>query len=161
MSPNGYPFLSRRQILQRIDADPLFAVECVAILQERHERRTRGASTGSIGWMASHTARAVKLAAKLASGEATEKDRAEARQLARRYTKQLARVLRERELASRPELVAQAAVFGIRGGDPSTPDATSGSRSDEQPAPPKKRGRPKGSRNKPKVEPAPRRRRRA
>ncbi len=49
-----------------------------------------------MGWMASHTAKAVKLAARLASGEATEKDRAEAAQLARRYTKQLARVFRDR-----------------------------------------------------------------
>ena len=87
------------------------------ILQERHERRGVGGSTESMGFMASHMSMATKLAARLASGEATEKDRAEAAKLAGCYSKQLARVFRERELAARPDLLAQAAVFGIgRGG---------------------------------------------
>jgi hypothetical protein len=150
MSPNGYPFLSRRQIVERIESDPSFAGECIAILQDRHDRR--GAAAGeSMGWMASHASMATKLAARLASGEATEKDHAEAMKLASRYSKQLARVFRERELAARPELGAQAAVFGVGGGgdaQPATGNRTPG-KSEEQPAAAKRRGRPKGSKNKP------------
>jgi hypothetical protein len=169
MNPNGYPFLSRRQIAERIHSDPAFAVECVAILQERHERRGSAGGVESMGWMASQAAKAVKLAAKLASGEATEKDRAEAMQLASRYTKQLARVFRERELANRPELGAQAAVFGVGVGgkgeqlEPAetltepTVETAGAPRAEETLARQKKRGRPKGSKNKQKKE-IPRRR---
>ena len=69
--------------------------------------------------MASHASTATKLAARLASGEATEKDRAEAAKLAGRYSKQLARVFRERELAARPDLRALPAPSC----DPATPAA--------------------------------------
>jgi hypothetical protein len=89
MSPNAYPFTTRRQILERIEAEPSFATECIAILQERHDRRGAGGNE-SMGWMASHASAATKLAARLASGEATEKDRLEAAKVASRYSKQLA-----------------------------------------------------------------------
>jgi hypothetical protein len=162
MNANGYPFLTRRQILERIDAEPSFATECVAILQDRHERRSAGNS--SMGWMASHAARATELATKIATGEATEKERAEAVQLVRRYSKQLARVFRERELAARPDLGTQAAVFGVApvGAQPVTPAETAPPRTpttrEESPAP-RKRGRPKGSKNKPKADHSGQRRR--
>jgi hypothetical protein len=161
MNPNGYPFTTRLQILERIESDPAFAAECVAILQVRYERRDTGGL--SMGWMASHAVKATALAARLVSGEATEKDRAEASKLAVRYSKQLARVFRERELASRPELGAQAAVFGVGGvvreaepapNSPPPPAETT----DPTPAT-KKRGRPKGSKNKPRQEAASKRRR--
>jgi hypothetical protein len=166
MSTNLYPFLSKREILEKIESEPAFAGECVAILQDRYDRRRPGESAA--GWMASHASTATKLAARLASGEATEKDRAEAVKVASRYSKQLARVFRERELAAHPELGAQAAVFGIgRGGSGialarqvmPTPGASE-ERPGEQPAPtPKRRGRPKGSKNKPKTDQLSRRRR--
>ncbi len=161
MNPNGYPFKTRRQILELIDAEPAFAAECLAMLQERQERRGAG-STESMGWMASHAARATALAAKLAAGEATEKERAEAAKLAARYSKQLARAFRDRDLAARPELVTQAAVFGVRasGEAPSASLVAPSARSAE-PRPAKRRGRPKGSKNKPKDSAMPTRRRRA
>jgi hypothetical protein len=164
MNSNGYPFLSRRQILERIEADPSFAAECFAILQDRHERRGAG-GTESMGWMASHAARATALAAKLASGEAIEKERAEAAKLAGRYSKQLARAFRDRDLAARPELGAQAAVFGVGNGGGehparATPPPGTPSTSNEQARAPKRRGRLKGSKNKPKGSPTPPRRRR-
>jgi hypothetical protein len=156
---NGYPFVSRRDILVRIGADPAFAIECVAILQDRYEHRATGGP--SAGWMASHAAKATALAAKMALGEVTEKELVEAAKLAGRYSKQLARVFRERELAARPELGAQAAVFGVGGrvnaeAVPTTPPLP---RTAEPPPAAKKRGRPKGSRNKPRQEPASKRRR--
>jgi hypothetical protein len=156
MNPNAYPFTTRRQIVERVESDPSFAGECIAILQDRHDRRAAAAGE-SMGWMASHASTATKLAARLASGEATEKDRAEAAKLAGRYSKQLARVFRERELAARPELGAQAAVFGVGSGGEAqpTPGTRTPGKSEEQPAPAKRRGRPKGSKNKPGEAPKP------
>jgi hypothetical protein len=163
---NGYPFLSRREILARIASDPAFAIDCVAILQGRFEHRAEGGP--SSGWMASHAAKATKLAARLASGEATAKEKSEAAELAARYSKQLARVFRDRELAARPELAATAMVFGIHAAEPSTVAPTTPSHEAKaspaaaasEPTPsPKKRGRPKGSKNRAKDEPKPARRR--
>ncbi len=183
MSTNGYPFTTRRQVLERIASDPTFVVECVAILEDRYQRRASGPGE-SMGWMASHAAKASGLAAKIAAGEATEKERAEAAKLALRYAKQLARVFRDRDLAARPELDAQAAVFGLAPpgspvrtatdhpaatsptapGDacvaPVTPAVQAEAPSEPVPAP-KRRGRPKGSKNRPKEHAAPPRRRRS
>jgi hypothetical protein len=166
MSTNAYPFLSKRQLLARINAEPAFAAECIAILQDRYEARVAGAS--SMGWMASHAAKATALAAKLASGEVTEKDRADAAKLAARYSKQLARTFRDRELAARPELGTQAAVFGVRASGPTlaalaipparTADVAPPAPDSGPALTPKKRGRPKGSKNRVKDEPKPRRR---
>jgi hypothetical protein len=160
MNDNGYPFVSKRQTLERIESDPAFAADCIAILQQRYEARAAG--TRSMGWMASHAIKAAALAAKLVSGEADDKDRAEAAKLAAQYSKQLARVFRERELVSRPELGTQAAVFGVGVGVRETEPASSSPPPAEttEPRPaPKKRGRPKGSKNKPRQESAAKRRR--
>jgi hypothetical protein len=178
MSSNGYPFLSRRQIRERIASEPAFVVQCFAILKERYERRA--ALTGeSAGWMASHASRATTLAMKLVVGNATEKERAEAALLVAHYSKQLARVLRDREIAARPEVMAHAAVFGvapvrvvvapaIEAAAPveplEAPRAAPVSHAEppsEPPPPPKKRGRPVGSRNRPKDQPAAMRKRRS
>jgi hypothetical protein len=35
MNPNAYPFTTRRQILERIESEPAFATQCVAVLQDR------------------------------------------------------------------------------------------------------------------------------
>jgi hypothetical protein len=152
--------MSRRAVLEKIATDRAFAAECIAILQARHE--ARGAGTSSMGWMASHASKAVVLAAKVATGEASDKEMADATKLAARYSKQLARALRDRDLAARPELGAQAAVFGVgAGGDGEPAPATPAAASDEQAPPAKRRGRPKGSKNRPKDSPKPTRRRRA
>jgi len=161
-STNGYPFATRREILAKIATDRGFVAECMATLQARYE--ARGAGTSSMGWMASHASKAIALAAKVGAGEASDKEMAEAAKLAARYSKQLARALRDRDLAARPELGAQAAIFGVGGGGggeqsaPAIPAATSA----ESPLVAKRRGRPPGSKNKkPKDSPKPQRRRRA
>jgi hypothetical protein len=110
MNPNGYPLQStRRSVLGRIAIEPAFAVECVRILD------------AGARWMASHRSRAAKLMATLAAGAPTPTEYAEATELAARYGKTLARVFRERELAARPELGAQAAVFGVAPLAPAAP----------------------------------------
>jgi hypothetical protein len=60
MNPNGYPFMTPRQISERINSDAGFAVECVAILQERHDRRGTAGSTASMGERSSHLAKIVR-----------------------------------------------------------------------------------------------------
>ena len=100
---------------------------------------------------------ASKLVARMAAGAPTAADYAEALEPAARYGKTLARVFRERKLAARPELGTQAAVFGVVGPptQAATPTETVASSPEpvsedtaDVPIAPKKRGRPKGSKNK-------------
>lgn len=141
---NGYPFVSRRDVAQRIASEPSFAAECI-----------RALDAGS-KWMASHRSRAAKLVARLATDSPSAEDLAEAAALAAPYARTLARILRERQIASGdPDLLAKAAVFGvvrsamaIELGPPtaSAPGAIGGTTTTEVPAA-RKRGRPKGSKN--------------
>ena len=107
----AYPFLTKQQIRDRIAADRDFALECVAIMQTRHERRD--AATGSCGWMSSQAATASKLAKRIAAGEATEKEVAQATALVTRYAKQLAAHFREAKLREDPGLAEAATRFGV------------------------------------------------
>ncbi len=111
MTTNGYPFTTRRQIVDRITVDPTFAIECVAILQAQHDARATTPATA--GWMASHARAATELAARLAAGDPSAADLEAAQELAARYSKRLAAHFRARDLAERPELNAVAAVFGV------------------------------------------------
>lgn len=155
MSNNGYPFISRKQVVERLASEPAFVIECVRLIDAK--------------WMASHKTRASKVIAKIAAGNLSPEDLVEAISLISPYARTISRMLRERDLAARPELAAQAAVFGVV--RPTTvqadiatapvalaPVATT---STEPVSVPKKRGRPKGSRNKPKEESPPKRRRRS
>lgn len=159
-SSNGYPFMSRRRVLERIAAEPAFAVECVRMIDSRN------------GWMVSHRAAASKLVAKIAAGATDESDCAEAARLASRYGKTLARLFRERDLADRPELAAVGAVFGVvptttPNASPQAPAAAAAAVASSPSVPegvaaPKRRGRPKGSKNRtPRAEPKTRRRKAA
>jgi hypothetical protein len=155
MSQNSYPFTSRAQMLVRINAEPDFAIEAVRMIDARR------------AWMASHRARAAKLIAKLDAGAPTSTDQKEASALAARYSKTLARILREKALADRPELAAIGAVFGVVPGGavgssdvvavPSpvvapvpakAPPAPETTPSERVPVPKRRLGRPPGSRNK-------------
>lgn len=154
---NGYPFISKRAVTERIASESAFALECVRLVDERR------------GWMASHKTRASKVVAKIAAGNLSPEDLAEAISLISPYARTISRVLREKEMAERPELAAQAVVFGVV--RPTTtqvevatvpvalaPVATTNT---EPVSVPKRRGRPKGSRNKPKEEQVSKRRRRS
>jgi hypothetical protein len=178
-STNGYPFASRRMVIARIASDPAFAIDCVKMLDARR------------AWMASHRPAAAKLVARLDAGPANAELACEAARLVGRYSKTLARILRERDLAERPELTTVGAVFGVArvaapvtpaglpvavapavvppeaapvvvpNAPPSEPPPSEEPGSEPAP-PPKRRGRPKGSRNRPRTadEPKPTRRRR-
>lgn len=143
MNANGYPFLSRAQILARVAADPAFALECFRALNDYR------------GWMASHQTAATALTVKVSNGTPEERDYAEAARLAARYGKTLARLFRERALAERPELAVVGAVFGVL---PRIAESTTTTRpavpspvaTETAPTPtPKRRGRPPGSKNRP------------
>jgi hypothetical protein len=156
MSSNGYIFTSRKQVLARIASEPSYAVEAVRLIDERN------------GWMASHRSRASKLVARLAAGSRSAEDLAEAVALAVPYARTLSRLAREKEIAARPELMGVAALFGVVRPVVQAEVATApvalapvATASTEPASVPKRRGRPKGSRNKPKEEAAPKRRRRS
>jgi crotonobetainyl-CoA:carnitine CoA-transferase CaiB-like acyl-CoA transferase len=144
MSSNGYPFVStRRWVMQRLGSEPAFALECVAILAERN------------AFMASHRVRAARLLARLAAGSPTTEDIEEVAKLASRYGKTLARILREREVLT-PEVAARAAVFGVvqpqsratpAAEAVSSPGTASADGLADAPTATKRRGRPKGSKN--------------
>lgn len=154
---NGYPFTTRKQIVDRIATEPAFTLECVRIVDERR------------GWMASHRGRAAKLIERIAAGNLSPEDLAEAVALVVPYARTVSRILREREMSERPELLAQAAVFGVvrpvtvqtETSMASVAPAPVDTASTEPVSVPRKRGRPKGSKNKPKEESTPKRRRRS
>ncbi len=62
MNAGRYPFLSKREIRQGLDAGSAFAIDCVAIMHERTRRRVAGEAKSG-GWMSSETAVAIRLAA--------------------------------------------------------------------------------------------------
>lgn len=156
MSNNGYPFISRKQVAERLASEPAFVIECMLLLDGK--------------WMASHKVRAGKVLAKIAAGNLSPEDLAEAVALVVPYARTISRVLREKEMAERPELAMQAAVFGIVRPTTAQADVATApvalapvaTASTEPVSVPKKRGRPKGSKSRPKAEePGPKRRRRS
>jgi hypothetical protein len=109
---NSYPFASRAQVARRLTVDAPFARSCVALLQDRYERRTSLPSP--CGWMASHVTRGTSLAHRVADGQVEDKELLEAGSVwLCVYARQLAATLRAQDLASRPELAATAAMFGV------------------------------------------------
>lgn len=147
---NGYPFMSKRAVAEKITSEPAFALECVRLVDERR------------GWMASHKVRAGKVLAKIAAGDLSPADLAEAISLISPYARTVSRVLRERDMAERPELAAQAVVFGVVRPTTTQAEVATAPVGTEPVSVPKKRGRPKGSKNRLKAEePGPKRRRRS
>lgn len=168
-STNGYPFLSKRAVAERIRTDRAFAVEAFKILLSRTEQRAAGAQ-GSSGFMASHGLVVRKLAAALEAREPDDAEHAKLVEILAHYAKQLAAHFRAAELQARPELLAVASTFSAipavtseaamaaAGRDEVTAIVTESSAVD---APARRRsGRPKGSKNRPKEEQGPKRRRR-
>lgn len=112
MSGNGYPFVTRRQILVRLDRDPAFVCECITILHRRFV--DRDLLTPPAGWMSSQRKAGEELFARLSGDAATAADIAAAAKLAKRYANQLCKVFRDEQLARDPHLATAAAVFGVR-----------------------------------------------
>lgn len=114
VTDNKYPFQSKAEIRRRLDNEAAFVVECLALMQARHELRTSGAKVdGPCGWMSSQTSKAVALSKKGAAGRLTAHETVEAAKLLQGYAKQIAAALRERALAADPSLADAARVFGV------------------------------------------------
>lgn len=111
----AYPFLSRREIAARVEADSGFAGECALVLEARTQQRAAGsAPTGRPwGWMSSERVVAGRLVVKLRSGSLTEDDHRKLIGLVHRYSRQLADHCRGLALKENPELAAVAAKFGV------------------------------------------------
>lgn len=158
MSANSYPFLSRAEVLERLGEDPEFATECVKMIQSE------------AAFMASHKPAAAALLKRITDGAPPTAVAAEASRLAARYTRTIARLLRDEAIANEPALAAIGATFGVgplalgtrsaaapaRPGpraDKPTPKAVRPAVSGDQASGPlpTRRGRPTGSKNKPKV----------
>jgi hypothetical protein len=118
MSNNGYPFLTKAQIVEKIDADDDFVRECVLVmhsLQTEEEQETKSTkSRNRAGWMASHAVKGTEYATKLAAGESLSDDElADARSKVRSYRKQLAAHFRSQAAKADPELASKGATFGV------------------------------------------------
>jgi hypothetical protein len=111
----GYPFVTKRQVIERLGRDPSFVRECIEILHRRYLERDRVNSPA--GWMSSHRKLGEELHARLTATDCSDADIARAAALAKRYAKQLTKVLRDEQIARDPRLGLAAAVFGVRPAD--------------------------------------------
>ncbi len=111
----AYPFVTKRQVLDRLDRDSAFVREAIEILHRRFV--DRDVLPPPAGWMASHRTLGEELHARLAAADCTAADVACAAAIAKRYAKQITKVLRDDQLARGPRLGRAAAVFGVRRAD--------------------------------------------
>jgi hypothetical protein len=113
-SDNKYPFETKASVRRRLEHEAAFVVECLALMQARHELRLSGVETdGPCGWTSSQASMCAALAKKSAAGSITPKELAEAARLLKGYRTQITSVLRERALEADPALGDAARIFGV------------------------------------------------
>lgn len=106
---NAFPFMTKKQVAEKIATDPDFAQMCIGILQLRTELK----SEGGAGFMASQREKGKELATKIVEGVQLSAEEVEqCVSLASKYTRQIALHLREDAKAGSPELAEKAAIFG-------------------------------------------------
>ncbi|MGH9920388.1 MAG: hypothetical protein ACRD6W_16160, partial [Nitrososphaerales archaeon] len=115
-SGNLYPFITKAQIRERLDNEPEFRLQAMAILhtlQTEHEQATKSTVTKNRqGFMSSHAVNGSRVAEKIKAGEAlTDEDMVVVDKIAPRYTRQLATYFRAQAIASDPALAKTAALF--------------------------------------------------
>ncbi len=117
---NGYPFATRAEIKERLDAgdDTEFALDALLILDgrqvdvEREQRET--IFKNRVGWMSSHAVWGSRLASKHAMGETlTDEEMGRVHGMVCRYSRQLAAHFRMVAKAQTPELASKGEVFGV------------------------------------------------
>lgn len=114
ISDNKYPFTTKAGVRRRLENEAAFVVECLTVMQARHELRATGAKTdGPCGWMSSQRSKGAALAKKADAGSLTAHETMEAAKLLQGYAKQIAAALRERAVAADPSLADAARVFGV------------------------------------------------
>ena len=113
---NLYPFLTKAQIRARLETEPGFRYEAMAILhtlQTEFEQNTKSTrDKNRQGFMSSHAVNGSRVAEKIKAGETlTPEDEAIVQKIAPRYTRQLAIWFRAKAIVEQPELQAVAALF--------------------------------------------------
>ena len=115
-SANLYPFLTKAQIRERLDADSSFRMEAMVILhtlQTAWEQGTRQTKEKNRqGFMSSHAVNGSRVAEAIKAGrDLSAEDWAHVDRIAPRYTRQLAIFFRAKAIAEQPALKAVAALF--------------------------------------------------
>lgn len=116
---NGYPFMTRKQVVARLATDAEFQVRCLNLLVERQTEDELEAKatkyTNRRGLRCSEAVWMPELAAKLrnAPDEVTAEEMARLVRVLPVYRKQLALCLRQEQLAANPDLAEKAALFGV------------------------------------------------
>ena len=112
---SGYPFITRREIMARLESEPAFVKECASVLQARTEQRAAGAAPRGKPWglMSSERVVAGRLVAKQHIGMLSVDDEARLGKLVSRYSRQLADHFRALVLHENPALSAVAEKFGV------------------------------------------------
>jgi len=114
-SASAYPFVTRRELVARVESEPAFMKECAGVLQARTEQRAAGsAPTGKAwGWMSSERVVAGRLTAKSCIGMLSVDDESRLAKLVARYSRQLADHFRALAIQAHPGLAVAAERFGV------------------------------------------------
>lgn len=144
-SSSAYPFVTRRELVARLESEPVFMKECAGVLQARTEQRAAGrAPAGKAwGWMSSERVVAGRLTAKSKIGMLSEEEESKLTALASRYSRQLADHFRALALVENPGLSAAAERFGVLPTASGPSDISRGPREGKEVA---ERGHPPGER---------------
>jgi hypothetical protein len=116
MSSNLYPFMTKRQIKDRLATEPEFRLEALCVLhtlQTEYEQSTKSTrDKNRQGFMSSHAVNGSRVAEKIKAGEELDADDwSHVDRIAPRYSRQLAVYFRAKAIAEQPELQAVAALF--------------------------------------------------
>jgi predicted ArsR family transcriptional regulator len=134
MASKQYPFVTRKQIQQRLATEREFVVECAVILESRTRGRTAGLAPAgkSWGWMSSERAVAGRLVELARTYSISTTDMTKLRRMVARYSRQLADDLRTAQLRDHPELIEVARLFSVAT-DAGTPaETTAEAESDDE-----------------------------
>lgn len=115
---NGFPFLSKAQIVAKAAEDRDYRVKLALIMDGRQTEDEREVKTtkyrNRCGWMSSDAHRGSLLAQALVTGAAlTDEQESFLSVVPQKYRKQLAAHFRDEALAENPEIAEKAKVFGL------------------------------------------------
>lgn len=114
----SYPFRTKGQIAQQLEADPAFRLQALTILFDRQTAWEKDTSEtkdrNRQGFMSSHSVWGTRLAKKhLAGEELTGEELGRVEAITARYTRQLADHFRKAAISENPDLAKVGAVFGV------------------------------------------------
>jgi hypothetical protein len=165
---NRYPFVTKRQVLERLAQDPLFLVEMLGLLHDRTLARGDGASSsGPCGFSSSDRPKAARIYEATSLGQADDNIMVQALAVLRKYARQITVALRLKQLDNDKSLRPAGFLFGIMRPSPIAPTtptltdqppeavatttATTREGTEPEAPAPRKRGRPKGAKNRPRT----------